>query len=59
MSGNNIINFDSFGIGHIPKEIKELIGNNNIITNIYRIQAYDWIMCGYFCIGLIDFMLKG
>ena len=22
-------------------------------------QAYDSIICGYFCIGLIDFMLKG
>ena len=22
-------------------------------------QAYDLIMCGYFCIGFIDFMLKG
>ena len=30
----------------------------NIITNIYRIQAYDSIMCGYYCIGFIDFMLK-
>ena len=30
----------------------------NIITDIYRIQAYDSIMCGYFCIGFIDFMLK-
>ena len=28
-------------------------------TNIYRIQAYDSIMCWYFCIGFIDFMLKG
>ena len=27
--------------------------------NIFRIQAYDSIMCGYFCIGFIDFMLKG
>ena len=26
--------------------------------NIYRIHAYD-LMCGYFCIGFIDFMLKG
>ena len=33
--------------------------NKNIITNIHRIQAYDLIMCGYFCIGFIDFMLKG
>ena len=31
----------------------------NIITNIYRIQAYDSIICGNFCIGCIDFMLKG
>ena len=28
-------------------------------TNIYRIQAYDSITCGYFCIRFIDFMLKG
>ena len=35
------------------------MGNKNIITNIYRIQAYDSIMCGYFCIGFVDFMLKG
>ena len=59
MNANDIIYFDSFGVEHIPKEIKKFIGNKNIITNIYRIQAYDLIMCGYFCIGFIDFMLKG
>ena len=59
MNGNNIKYVDSFGVEHIPKEIKKFIGNKNIITNIYRIQAYDSIMCGYFCIGLINFMLKG
>ena len=36
-----------------------IIGSKNIITNIYRIQSYDLIMCGYFCIGFIDLMLKG
>ena len=41
------------------KEIKKFIGNKNIITNIYRIQAYDSIMCGYFRIGFINFMLEG
>ena len=51
--------FDSFRVEHIPKEIRKLIGNKNIAANIYRIQAYDSIMCGYFCIGFIDFMLKG
>ena len=59
MNANNIIYFDSFGVKHIPKQIKKLIENKNIITNIYRIQAYDSIMCGYFCIGFVDFMLKG
>ena len=52
----DIIYLDSFGIEHIPKEI---INNKNIKTNIFRIQAYDSIMCGYFCIGFIDFMFKG
>ena len=56
---NDIIYFDSFGVEHIPKEIIKFIGYKNIIANIFRIQAYDSIMCGYFCIGFINFMLKG
>ena len=59
VNAENVTYFDSFGVEYIPKEIKRFIGNKNIITNIYRIQAYDSIMCGYFCIGLIDFMQKG
>ena len=51
--------FDSFGVEHIPKEIKNLINNKNIIANTFRIQAYYSVMCGYFCVGFIDFMLKG
>ena len=51
--------FDSFGVEHFPKEIKTFIENKNIITNIYRIQLYDSIIREYFCIGFIDFMLKG
>ena len=31
----------------------------NIKANIYHIQANDSVMCGYFCIGFIDFMLAG
>ena len=31
----------------------------NIIPNIYIIHTYNSIMCGYFCTGFIDFMLKG
>ena len=51
--------FDSFGVEHIPKEIKEFISNKNVKANIYRVQANDSIMCSYFCIRFIDFILAG
>ena len=60
--------FDSFGVEHIPKEIIKFIvptsfglgsRRKKIITNIYKTQAYDSIMCGYFCIGFINFMFNG
>ena len=51
--------FDSFGVEHIPKEIMKFIARKKIITNIYRIQAYDSIMCSYFCIRFINFMFNG
>ena len=60
---NKIVYFDSFGVEHIPEEIKEFTeefpGNKTIKTNIFRVQANDSVMCGYFCIGFIDFMLTG
>ena len=60
INNNTVTYFDSFGVEHIPKEIMKFIGSNKkIITNIYRIQAYDSIMCGYFCIGFINFMFNG
>ena len=59
VNANNVTYFDNFGVEHNPKEIRNFIANKNIIANIYRTQAFDSIMCGYFCIRLIDFMLKG
>ena len=56
---NEIVLFDSFGVEHIPEEIKEFIGNRKIKANIFRVQANNSVMCGYFCIGFIDFMLAG
>ena len=56
---NKIVYFNSFGVEHIPKEIKKFIGNRNIKANIFWVQANNSIMCGYFCIGFIDFMLAG
>ena len=54
---NDATYFDSFEIEKTPKEIKKFTGNRNITTKIFRIQAYYSIMCGYFCIRMIDFML--
>ena len=48
---------DSFGVEQIPEEIKEFIGNKNIKANIFRVQENNSVMCGYFYIGFIDFML--
>ena len=59
VSNNDVTYFDSFRVEHIPKEIKIFISNKNIKTNIFRIQAYDSIMCVYFCIGFINFLLAG
>ena len=39
MNGNNFTYLDSFGVEHIPKEIKNFIGNKNIITNIFKITS--------------------
>ena len=47
-----------FGVEYVPKEIKKFTSNIKIKRNIYRIQRNDSIMCGHFCIGFIDFMLK-
>ena len=52
---NETVYFDSFGVEHVPEEIKEFIGNKNIKANIFRVEANN-SMCGYFCIGFTDFM---
>ena len=59
VKANKVICFDSFGIQNIPEEIDKCIGNKKVKASIFRIQAYDSIMCGYFCIEFINYMLKG
>ena len=59
MNSNNAIFFHTFGVEYVQKEIEKFIENKNIVTNIYRTQAYYSIKCGYFSTGFIDFMLKG
>ena len=45
VNAKNVIYFDSLIFEYIPKEM----GNINIVTNVFRIQVYDSIMCRYFC----------
>ena len=52
MNGGNVTYFDGFGVEYIPKEIKKFV------ANIYRKHVNGSIMCEYFCIGFVDFMLK-
>ena len=58
VNNKTVTYFNSFGVEHVPKEIMKFLARNKIIANIYRIQAYDSIMCGYFCIGFINFMFN-
>ena len=54
---NNRTCFASFGVEYIPKEVKTFIDKVLVVANIFKIQACDSIMCGYFCIRFIDFMM--
>ena len=60
---NDMTYSDSFGVEHIPKKIIKFIGrpslSKNVMADIFRIQAYDSVICGYFCIGFINFMFNG
>ena len=45
---NEIVYSNSFGVEHVPKEIKEFVGDKNIKAIIFRVQANNSVMCGYF-----------
>ena len=53
---NETVYFDSFGVKYVAKEIKEFVGNKNIKSNTFRVQANNSVICGYFCIGFMYFM---
>ena len=57
--GAYVMNLDEYAVEHVPEEIKEFIWNKNIKANMFRVQANNSVMCGYFWIGFIDFMLAG
>ena len=56
VNNKTVTYFDSFGLEHISKVVEKFVNNKNIIANIFRIQAYDSVMCGYFVLDLLDCM---
>ena len=51
--------FDFFGIGYIPQEVLNKIKDKSITHNIFRIQDNESMMCGFYCITFIEYMLAG
>ena len=51
--------FDSFGIEYILQELKGKIKNKSIPHNIFRIQDDDSIVCGFYYISFIEYILAG
>ena len=48
-----LLYFGSFGVEHIPKEIKKLIDKSTVVTNIFRIQVYDSVIHDIFVLDLL------
>ena len=49
---------DSFGVAYISKEIEKYVGHKNIEANIFRIQIFASVICRFFCVVFIYFMLN-
>ena len=56
---NNVTYFGSLDVEHVPNGIKIFIDKSAVVGSIFKIQAYDSVICGNFCIGFINFILKG
>ena len=46
--------FHSFGIEYIPQEV---LRKSKITHNIFRIQDDDSVICGFYCIAFIEYMI--
>ena len=53
-----MVYFDGFSVEYIPKEIMDRIKNKDIKTYNFRVQDYNSIMCSYFCVLFIEYMLN-
>ena len=56
---NPAVYFDSFGIQHIPEEVLKRNIDKSIYHNLFITQDDNSIMCGLYCIALIEYILGG
>ena len=56
---NLVVYFDSFGIGYIPLKVLKKIRDKSITHNILIIHDNESVMCGFYCITFIEYMLAG
>ena len=56
---NTDVYFDSFGFEYIPLKVLNKIRDKSVTHNIFRIQDNESIMCGFYCIAFIEYMLAG
>ena len=48
---------DSFGIEYIPQEVLNEIKDKLITHKLFRIQDNESIICRFYCIAFIEYML--
>ena len=56
---NTTVFFDSFGVKYIPEEVLSKMKDKVIAHNIFRIRDDDSIICGFYCIAFIGYILVG
>ena len=56
---NTAVYFDCFAIECIPPEVLNKINDKSITHNIFRIEGNNSIMCGFYCIAFVGYMLAG
>ena len=55
---NEIVYFESFGVEHVPEEVKEFIWNKNIKAKIFRVQATVQQCVGIFALNSLILCLQ-
>ena len=51
------IHLGSLGIDYIPQELLYKFKDKSIKHNILRIRDDDYIMCGFYCIAFVEYMI--